>query len=167
MYDPLGSGNFRVPDVRILSERLILDGAIGTKLWPPLQLLQQRSDQHELVHANLNRLRSITNAYGAEQIVSYDIEDRGIYLTGANGVTITNTYDDLGRLRTRLYPDGGGESFGYSARGLIAYTNQLGFTNFYTYDEAGRKIFETNANWDATCDIERGSDRAAHSFSWA
>ena len=31
---------------------------------------------------------------------------------------------------------------------MIAYTNQLSFTNFYAYDEAGRKTFETNANWE-------------------
>ena len=49
-------------------------------------------------------------------------------------------------LLTRTQPDGGIEKFGYSARGLTAYTNQLGFTNFYTYDEASRKVAETNAN---------------------
>src|SRR5439155_14980639 len=43
-------------------------------------------------------------------------------------------------------PDGGAEKFGYSARGLTAYTNQLNLTNYYAYDEAGRKTFETNAN---------------------
>jgi len=42
--------------------------------------------------------------------------------TDANGVTITNTFDDLGRVLTRAYPDGGIEKFGYSIRGLIAYT---------------------------------------------
>src|SRR5207245_1373862 len=49
-------------------------------------------------------------------------------------------------LIARGYPDGGVETFGYSARGLAAYTNQLGLTNFYAYDEAGRKTAETNAN---------------------
>ena len=38
------------------------------------------------------------------------------------------------------------EQFGYSARGLTAYTNQLGFVTWYAYDEAGRKTYETNAN---------------------
>jgi len=52
----------------------------------------------------------------------------------------------LGRLRTRTYPDGGAEKFGYSARGLTAYTNQISLTNFYAYDAAGRRTFETNAN---------------------
>src|SRR6266478_506510 len=59
---------------------------------------------------------------------------------------ITNTFDNLGGLRTRGYPDGGVEKLGYSARCLIAYTNQIGFTNFYVYDQASRKTFETNAN---------------------
>src|SRR5207244_11966536 len=85
------------------------------------------------------------NAFGIIQRKVYDIEERPVYVTDQNTVTITNTYDDLGRLRTRGYPDGGVEKFGYSARGLIAYTNQLGYTNFYTYDEASRKIAETNA----------------------
>ena len=56
------------------------------------------------------------------------------------------TYDLLGRLRTRTYPDSGVEKFGYSASGLIAYTNQIGLSNFFVYDAAARKIFETNAN---------------------
>ena len=99
-------------------------------------------------HDNLSRLTSITNAYGAEQVTVYDVEDHPIYVTDANSVTITNTYDDLDRVRTRGYPDGGVERFGYSARGMIAYTNQLGYTNFYAYDEAGRKTFETNSNWE-------------------
>ncbi|HEX5221928.1 MAG TPA: hypothetical protein VFZ59_20365, partial [Verrucomicrobiae bacterium] len=97
---------------------------------------------------NQGLLTSITNAYGAEQFTVFDIEDHAIYVTDANGVTITNTYDELHRLRTRTYPDNGVERFGYSSRGLVAYTNQLGYTNFYAYDEAGRKRFETNANWE-------------------
>jgi len=95
---------------------------------------------------NQGLLTNTTTANGAQQITVYDIEDRPIWVTDANSVTITNTYDDLGRLRIRAYPDTGTEHFGYSARGLIAYTNQLGHTNFYVYDEAGRKTFETNAN---------------------
>jgi len=31
LYDPSGSGSYRIPDVQIPSENLILDGAIGTK----------------------------------------------------------------------------------------------------------------------------------------
>ena len=46
-------------------------------------------------------------------------------MTDANGVTIIQTFDGLDRLLTRTYPDTGVEKFGYSARGLIQYTNQL------------------------------------------
>ena len=38
------------------------------------------------------------------------------------------------------------EKFGYSARGLVTYTNQLDQITYYAYDEAGRKVAETNAN---------------------
>jgi hypothetical protein len=38
--------------------------------------------------------------------------------------------DKLGRVTIRGYPDRGQELFGYSARGLIAYTNQIGASNF-------------------------------------
>jgi YD repeat-containing protein len=91
---------------------------------------------------NLNRLTNTSNAYGAEQTTVFDIEDHPIYVTDANGVTVTNTYDALHRLSTRSYPDGGVEKFGYSARGLTAYTNQLNKVTRYVYDEAMRKTWE-------------------------
>src|SRR5439155_23177269 len=75
-----------------------------------------------------------------------DIEDRLYSAMDANDVTVTNTYDDLGRLRTRTYPDTGSEKFGYSALGLVKYTNQLNSVTSYGYDAALRKTAETNAN---------------------
>ena len=95
---------------------------------------------------NQGSLTTISNDFGIERLTSFDILDRPQYVTDANGVMVTNTYDTLSRPLTRGYPDGGVEKFGYSARGMIAHTNQLGFTNFYAYDEAGQKTFETNAN---------------------
>jgi YD repeat-containing protein len=95
---------------------------------------------------NQGLLTAITNNAGVEKETVFDIEDRPIYVTDANQVTVTNTYDLLGRLSSRTYPDGGVEGFAYSARGLVVYTNQLYMTNFYAYDPAGRKIVETNAN---------------------
>src|SRR5207249_7809545 len=80
---------------------------------------------------NNQGLPTITsNVFGIERKTVHDIENLPIRVTDANGVTVTNTYDYLGRLRTRTYPDGGVERFGYSARGLTAYTNQLNLTNF-------------------------------------
>jgi YD repeat-containing protein len=99
---------------------------------------------------NQGLLTSITNAAGVEQSTVFDIEDRVYSVTHANGVTVTNTYDNLGRPRTRTYPDGGVEKFGYSARGVTAYTNQLNLVTYYTHDEAGRKTVETNANNEIT-----------------
>ena len=99
---------------------------------------------------NQGLLVTASNAFGQLFTRIHDLEDRVTNSVDAAGVTIVTTYDDLGRPRTRTYPDSGVESFGYSARGLIAYTNQLSHTNFYAYDEARRKTFETNANWEVT-----------------
>ncbi len=110
-----------------------------------------------LYYDNLNRLTTVSNAYGAEQVSSYDVLNRPVYVTDANGTMLTNTYDNLNRLATRGYPDGGVEKFGYSPMGLTAYTNQIGMTNFYSYDAAGRKTAETNAN----AEIVRYTDNAA------
>src|SRR6266545_3934491 len=68
----------------------------------------------------------------------------------ASGVSIATAYDPLGRIISRTYPDSGVERFNYSARGLIAHTNQLGNVTRYAYDAARRKIAETNANTEVT-----------------
>ena len=61
------------------------------------------------------------------------------------------TYDNLGRLLTRTYPDGGVESFGYSARGLIAYTNQIGLRHLLRLRRCrAARPSETNANGEVT-----------------
>jgi YD repeat-containing protein len=95
---------------------------------------------------NLNRLVAVSNAVGRVQAITYDLEDRPVTVTDANGVTVTSTFDDLGRLRTRTYPDTGVEAFGYTVKGLVAYTNQIGKVTLFDYDTALRKTAETNAN---------------------
>src|SRR5712691_9979506 len=120
-----------------------------TNWFNPLNEIYQTSDGTGYRYFFFNNQRLPTkssNDIGTERTTVYDIEDRPIWVTDANGVSVTNTFDYLGRLRTRTYPDAGVERFGYSARGLTAYTNQLNLTNYYAYDEAGRKTFETNAN---------------------
>jgi RHS repeat-associated protein len=98
------------------------------------------------LYNNQGLLSGVSTAYGSKLAVTFDDEDRPVYTIDANGVTVTNTYDVLGRVLTRGYPDGGAESFGYSARGMIAATNQVGFVTDFGLDQAGRRNFETNAN---------------------
>ena len=95
---------------------------------------------------NQGLLTATYDSCGYEASTIYDNEDRPLFVTDANQVTITNTYDLLGRLLARGHPDGGVERFGYTARGLAAYTNQLNFTNFYYYDAALRKTSDVNAD---------------------
>ncbi len=95
---------------------------------------------------NQGLVSAVSNAFGQVMSTAYDIEDHATNRVDANGVSITMTYDDAGRLLSRTYPDSGVEKFAYSARGVTAYTNQLGYVTTYGYDEVGRKLAETNAN---------------------
>jgi YD repeat-containing protein len=95
---------------------------------------------------------AVSNAFGPVQTTVYDLLDRATNSVDANGVSVNTTYDILNRARTRSYPDGGLEGFGYTLNvsGMTGYTNQLNQTNFYAYDAASRKIAETNANGEIT-----------------
>ena len=122
---------------------------------------------------NHGPLAVVTNSYGIERLTVFDIEDRVYTATDANNVTVTNTYDALGRLLTRTYPDGGGEKFGYSARGLTHYTNQLSLVTRYDYDAVGRKVAETNANseiigytYNAAGDLKTLTDGRSNVTTW-
>jgi RHS repeat-associated protein len=117
---------------------------------------------------------SVVRDTGVQQATVFDLEDRPLYVTDANGVTVTNSHDLLGRVLSRTYPDGGAEAFGYSARGLIAYTNQIGSSNFFGCDAAGRKTSETNANgevisytYSAAGDLLTLTDGKNQTTTWA
>jgi len=64
----------------------------------------------------------------------------------ANGVADGSTYDNLNRVLTRTYPDNGTERFVCTANvsGPTSYTNQVGNTVLYAYDQAGRKTNEVS-----------------------
>ncbi len=122
---------------------------------------------------NQGLLYASSNSFGLYKYVRFDIEDRPFAVTDANGVTITNSYDALGRVLTRQYPDSGIEAFKYSRKGLIAYTNQLTNVTFYAYDTARRKTAETNANLEVTRffytpagDLEQLIDGNTNSTYW-
>jgi RHS repeat-associated protein len=95
---------------------------------------------------NQGLLSAASNAFGQVLSRKYDIRDRLTNEVNANGVAITITYDNVDRVLTRSYPDGGVEKFLYSARGLVGYTNQLGFVTRHDIDVLGRKTALTNAN---------------------
>ena len=120
---------------------------------------------------NQGLLTNVSDSYSTKKAVIFDNEDRPIYITDGNAVMVTNTYDLLGRLATRGYPDGGVEKFGYSARGMTAFTNQIGSVTYIAYDPARRKNFETNANsellqyyYNAAGDLTNLIDGGGHSI---
>jgi RHS repeat-associated protein len=96
---------------------------------------------------NQGMLTNIATFHGDLQRTIYDIEDRPMWVTDANGVVTTNLYDELGRLTKRLW-NGGGETNYYrlNTSGPTNFANALGQTNWFVYDPAGRKTYETNAN---------------------
>jgi RHS repeat-associated protein len=93
-----------------------------------------------------------SNAYGQLQGAIYDALDRVTNSTDARGVTLVSTFDSLDRPRTRIYPDSGVESIGYSANiaPQTSYTNQLNNVTGYVYDPLNRKTTEVNANVEVT-----------------
>ncbi len=93
--------------------------------------------------ATLSNLLKLVGEFG---VVLYQILEQ-MKRSCIRGVDLGN----LGRVRTRGYPDGGVEAFGWSSRGMTFHTNQIGMTNFYALDEASRKIFETNGNYEVIC----------------
>ena len=117
-----------------------------------------------------------SNYFGRLQAITYDALDRATNVVDANGVTITNTYDNLNRLLTRGYPDGGVERWGYTTNiaGVTSYTNQLesNVVN-YSYDPLGRKTNEvypgiaTNSfAYNAGGDLTSLTDGNSHRTTW-
>jgi RHS repeat-associated protein len=117
----------------------------------------------------------VNNAAGTVSLKTFDIEDRPTNTVDINGVSVNITYDLLGRVLTRSYPDGGVESFGYSfgISGPTSYTNQIGQVTRYAYDAAGRKTAETNAlnyatlfNYNPAGDLLWLTDGNGHTTTW-
>ncbi len=80
--------------------------------------------------------------------MAYDLQDRPYTLTDASGVTVIHTYDKLGRLMSRSWPNGtNNESWGYTANiaGPTYCTNQVGTVYKFEYDPLGHKTNEVLA----------------------
>jgi YD repeat-containing protein len=76
-------------------------------------------------------------AFGQTQRIVYNINNQPTSVTDANGVTTTQSFDRLDRVLTRSAPDAGVERFLYTARGLVAHTNQLNEVWRFEYDAVG------------------------------
>lgn len=143
----------------VLTNRTTLDFGLGTLdstsyIFDDAQRLSEVRDglnrSLKLDYNNQGQLTTVSNAYGLLERVVFDAVDRPIQLTDANNVTVTNTFDLLNRLTARVWPDGFGESFGWSTNGLVAATNRNQQVTRYLRDAAGRLLAVTNANLEVT-----------------
>ncbi len=130
-----------------LRTNTIPEGSSVLFTYDPLQRLRVRTDSFESVtnvYDNLGRLVVASNALGRIQGQGYDAVGRVTAQTNANGVALVMSYDAAGRLRTRTAPDGGVESWGYSANivGPTRYTNQIGKVAQFAYDPRGLRTNE-------------------------
>lgn len=92
----------------------------------------------------------------------FDVENNAVQTFDKNGVVRTQTFDGLHRTLTRSFTGGGTETFGYSARGLIGFTNAV-TTNTWVMDVYGRKlqsltIANPTTSWNTTNDFSPGGD---------
>jgi RHS repeat-associated protein len=169
--------HFTYDNLGRLSAIYLPDGTSSTNIYDSVGRLIAIADgrgTNHFVYNNQGLLTLQTNSFGQLLKLEYDVNDRVISRTDANGVQTTNTFDALGRLLTRTQPAiAAVESFGYTAKGLVAYTNPLAKIWRYDYDLAGRKTYETNANIEVTQfaynsagDLRTLSDGANHTTAW-
>jgi RHS repeat-associated protein len=104
----------------------------------------------------------MTNIYGANDLLATQINlgfntntytytnDQVLTHTDERGLTTTNTWDNLNRLTSTLYPDGSYVSNQYTILDLTATKDRLTNWTFFTYDNMRRKIAETNALGNTT-----------------
>jgi RHS repeat-associated protein len=151
--DPLSnSTSFFYNNQQLLTNILYADGSWITRSFDNVGRLTASADGAgrtlNFGYNNQGLVTSVSNAFGSVLQTVYDGLNRPITITDANGVTITNQFDLLNRLTARTWQDNIGETYGYSAKGLIAYTNRDGKYTLFTLDPRIRGI--TNANNEVT-----------------
>jgi len=157
---------------------LFADGAKITNWFDSLQRLIATTDgagTKWLGYNNQGLLTTITNGVGVELRTLFDSLDRAYSSSDANGVAVTNTYDNLNRPLTRTYPDGGAEKWGYSAgiSSFTKYTNQLNNIWQFAYDAAGRTtneiavgIHTNKLTFSAATDLKTLTDGKNQTTTW-
>ena len=99
-----------------------------------------------LFYNNQGLVARATTATGQVFRALYDRENRAVEITDSAGITRTNHFDKLDRVKQRHWPDQGVEQWIYSKRGLAQHINPLNQTNLFFYDPAGRLVTHTNGN---------------------
>jgi RHS repeat-associated protein len=104
----------------------------------------------------------ITNSYGSDghlmqQIVegistnSYTWTNDLVYtLTDERGLTVTDSWDELNRLRNVAYPDGTSVSYVYSNLDIVETVDRMQHTNLFAYNAIRQRISSTDANGHTT-----------------
>jgi YD repeat-containing protein len=110
--------------------------------------------------------------------ITHDIRDRPSRMTDINGPTVTQSFDELGRVSNQNVLNGGGFStFGYSARGLENLNQQITPTftrnTQLSYDLAARRITQTDAlqqttqvEFNTAGDVTRLIDQRQKTTRW-
>ena len=104
---------------------------------------------------------------------AYDIYDRLVSTVDANNITVNSTFDAIGRVLTRAYPNGATETNFYSVWGVSKHTDLNGQATTYGYDPAARITSVTNANlevtrfrYDAAGDLLTLTDGRGNTTGW-
>jgi RHS repeat-associated protein len=143
-YDNQGNlTNVNFPDYSSINWQYDLAGRV-TKAFDGANRYLQFSYNNQGLPIN------ITGANGLLLQATYDALNRPISVTDANGITVTNQYDAINELLKQSWPDGICQGYGYSAAGLVAFTNRNQMPTVYGRDGAGRLIAVTNANLEVT-----------------
>ena len=143
-YDNQGNlTNLTLPDGSSLTYQIDLAGRVT-------KVSDGAGRYVQYAYNNQGLATNISSANGVVQSIKYDALNRVISATDANGVTVTNAYDLINELTSRTWSDQISEGFGYSTKGLIAYTNRDGKATYFNLDNGGRIIGVTNANHEIT-----------------
>jgi RHS repeat-associated protein len=131
-----------------LTQTTYPDGYTVNNTYNLLRQLVTRTDSSGMNVTNYYNNQGLpvasTNNVGCVKALAYDVDDRITNSLDSNNVAIGSTYDNLGRILTRSYPDGGVEKWGYTldVPGPTSYTNQIGNIVLYGYDSLNRKTNE-------------------------
>ncbi len=108
-----------------------------TKVTPPAPM-----GATTYTHDTLGRVTSVTDGKGQTTNYQYDVRDRIVRTTFADGQTLVSSYYPNGLEQTRTDSGGGATTFEYDHQGRITKQGgpRTGITHLYTYDEVGNML---------------------------